>query len=158
MKHVMGSFERQETAEAVIQALTRNIPKEKLSLITKPEQIPPQEDPPKMDLPVDGGLIGAAVGGAIGLAFAAGSFMLPGSTPLMVGWGPLFGILYGGMSGGVLGGLIDLGINPASAETLAKDVEAGKFLVSAEVSDQEAADVKKLMADFGADHVAVQQP
>lgn len=156
MKHVVGSFEKLETAQNLIATLGNHIPEDKISLITKPEQVPQQDGPPKTDLPIDGGLIGAAVGGAIGLAFVAGSVALPGGTPLMAGFGPLFGLLYGGMSGGVLGGLIDIGINPASAKTLTEAVESGKFLVSAEVPDKEAENVKKVFNDFGADHIAVQ--
>ncbi|MFC4769837.1 hypothetical protein [Effusibacillus consociatus] len=156
MKHVIGSFEKQETAEGLIQALQNQIPKEKISLITKPEQFSPKNETPKTDLPVDGGLIGAAIGGAIGLAFVGGSIALPGGTPLMAGWGPLFGLLYGGMSGGILGGLIDIGVNPTSAKTLTEAIESGKFLVSAEVSEHDAENVKKIFSDFGADHIAVQ--
>lgn len=156
MKHVIGSFEKRETAEQFIQTLKQRIPQDRISLITTPEQVPNRHEPPKVDLPIDGGLIGAAVGGAIGLAFVAGSVMLPGGTPLMAGWGPLFGIIYGGMSGGVLGGLIDLGINPTSAKTLTEAVESGKTLVSAEVSDSDIDSAKNLFSDFGADHIAVQ--
>ncbi|WP_231705820.1 DUF1269 domain-containing protein [Effusibacillus lacus] len=152
---MIGSFEKRETAERVIETLTRHIPRDRISMITRKEDIPEQDAPPKTDLPIDGGLLGAAVGGAIGLAFVAGSAALPGGTPLMAGWGPLFGVLYGGMSGGVLGGLIDIGINPTSARTLTDDVESGKTLVSAEVENFEMEEVKKILNEFGADHIAV---
>lgn len=156
MKHVIGSFDNRSTAEHLIQRLTQSVPQDRISLITAPEQVPNQDEPPKVDPPVDGGLIGAAVGGAIGLAFVAGSVMLPGGTPLMAGWGPVFGLIYGGMSGGVLGGLIDLGMNPTSAKTLAEAVEAGKTLVSAEVSATEVDSIKQVFNECGADHIAVQ--
>ncbi|WP_018130471.1 hypothetical protein [Effusibacillus pohliae] len=156
MKHVIGSFAKREAAEAVIRTLETRVPRERISLLTRADQIPQADDPPKTDPPLEGGLLGAVVGGAIGLAFAAGSAMLPGGTPLMAGWGPLFGILYGGMSGGVLGGLIDLGISPPSAKTLADEVEAGKILVSAEVPEHETENVKKLLHDFGADQIVMQ--
>jgi uncharacterized membrane protein len=156
MKHVIGSFERRETAEGVVQALRQNISEDKISLITKPEHVPPQDGTPKTDLPIEGGLIGAAVGGAIGLAFVAGSFALPGGTPLMAGSGPLFGLLYGGMSGGILGGLMDIGINPTSAKKLTEAVESGSILVSAEVADHEVDQIKKFFNDYGADHIAIQ--
>ncbi|BCJ88477.1 DUF1269 domain-containing protein [Effusibacillus dendaii] len=156
MKHLIGSFDRRETAESLIQELSRRIPKDKISLITKSEQMPDTETHPKADLPIDGGLLGAAIGGAIGIAFAAGSALLPGGSPLITGFGPLFGALYGGMSGGIVGGLVDLGINPTSAKTLTEAVESGSVLVSAEISEPDVNEMKKIFAEFGADHIAVQ--
>lgn len=87
---------------------------------------------------VDGIAAGGFVGAVLGSLTAIGAFLLPGVGVLMAS-GPLLGVLAGmgagAATGGIAGGLIGLGLPDEEARLVAKDLEAGRTVVTATTSD-----------------------
>lgn len=155
-KYVMGVFDTMEAAEAVVKKIVQKVNPGNISIITRKEEVPSPADSPPVDSPVNGGLIGAALGGMLGLTYAGVSMVNPGSTSLIIGLGPLAGVMYGGYFGGILGALVDLGINPTSAKDVVDQVENGKILVAADVDESDqAAWVQQLLKEYGGESVTI---
>lgn len=154
-QHVFGLFETKEAVRTLVGELERYVPHERLSVVTKADQLPEYAAKQyETDNVVDGTLIGAAVGGVLGITAAFATATFPTATNLMIALGPIAGGVYGTMSGGVVGGLIDIGISPPSAQHYHDEIERGKILLSAEVGDeQQREQVTQLFHDYGADSV-----
>ncbi|ASS74860.1 hypothetical protein CIG75_07625 [Tumebacillus algifaecis] len=155
-QHVFGLFETQEAARSVIGALSPFVSQDKVSAITKSDQLPDYvEKQYETDNVVDGTLIGAGIGAVLGLTAGFASAMYPAAGNLLITLGPLAGAFYGSWSGGVVGGLVDLGISPPHAEHYHDQVANGKILLTAEVSEEHLQTVEQLFQDHGADAVLV---
>lgn len=153
-RHVFGLFDTSEAARALVGALAPYVPQERISVITKSDQLPDYTTTQyETDNIVDGTLIGAAIGGVLGIGAAVATALYPTAGNLLITLGPLAGAAYGTMSGGALGGLIDLGISPPNAKYYQERVEQGKLLLSAEVQEENQRLVAQLFQDFGADAV-----
>ncbi|HEU4962954.1 MAG TPA: hypothetical protein VFV52_03705 [Bacilli bacterium] len=154
-QHVFGLFETQEAARTLVGQLERYVPHERISVVTKADQLPEYAAKQyETDNIVDGTLIGAAIGGVLGITAAFATAVYPTATNLMIALGPLAGAAYGTWSGGMVGALVDLGISPPSAKHYHDQVEGGKILLSAEVDDDPTREsVTQLFHDYGADSV-----
>ena len=88
----------------------------------------------------------------VGLALVGSTFVLPGIGTFLIGAAlaaALAGAGIGAASGGLLGALIGSGIPEAEAEHYAAGIERGEILISTNVSDTEAADVRKIFDEEG---------
>ncbi|MBL0387193.1 DUF1269 domain-containing protein [Tumebacillus sp. ITR2] len=153
-RHVFGVFETTEAARALITALSPYVPQDRISVVTKSDQLPDYATKQQeTDNIVDGTLIGAAIGGVLGIGAAMATALYPTAGNLLITLGPLAGAAYGSWSGGALGALIDLGISPPNARYFHDAVERGNLLLSAEVQDDNQRVVEQLFHDYGADAV-----
>jgi uncharacterized membrane protein len=155
-QHVFGLFETQEAARTLISELGRYVLHDKISVITKADQLPEYAtEPRETDNIINGTLIGAAIGGFLGLGATLATAFYPTAGNLLVTLGPLAGATYGTWSGGMVGALVDIGISPPNAEHYHDQVAAGKILLSAEVTEENRDLVKQLFQDYGAEAVLV---
>ncbi|MCX7571294.1 DUF1269 domain-containing protein [Tumebacillus sp. DT12] len=155
-QHVFGLFETQEAARTLVSELGRYVTHDKISVVTKADQLPEYTtEQRETDNIVDGTLIGAAIGGVLGLSAAMATAFYPTAGYLLVTLGPLAGAAYGTWSGGMVGALVDIGISPPNAQHFHDQVEQGKILLSAEVNEGNRDLVGQLFRDYGADSVLV---
>ncbi|MFD2169087.1 hypothetical protein [Tumebacillus lipolyticus] len=155
-QHVFGLFEREEAVRAMIGTLAPYVPTEKISAITKADQLPDYvEKQYETDNIVDGTLIGAGIGAVLGITAGFATALYPTAGSLLITLGPLAGAAYGSWSGGMVGALVDLGISAPNAEHYHREVASGKILLSAEVTDDNRELVQQLFLDHGADGVIV---
>jgi uncharacterized membrane protein len=91
--------------------------------------------------PDEGAIAGGTLGslmGALGIA-QLGAFLLPGIGPIIaIGAGALVGGLIGGATGGLTAGVVDLGIDNALLDELAKQLEADRVAVVLEIEGDPA--------------------
>jgi hypothetical protein len=92
------------------------------------------------------------VGTLVGLSLVGSNIVLPGVGTFLIG-GPLAaalaGVGIGAASGGLLGALIGSGVPESEARGYASDIEEGLVLISANVSDAEAAAVRQIFDEEG---------
>src|SRR6266404_4889193 len=92
--------------------------------------------------------IGAVVGGAGGLLTGLGLMAIPGVGPVVAaGWlvATLAGAAAGGATGGALGALTQTGISKDEADVYAEGLRRGGAVVSARVTDNDAARLQAMM-------------
>ncbi|MGB8955665.1 MAG: hypothetical protein WCC10_09835 [Tumebacillaceae bacterium] len=153
-EHVFGLFETQEAVRSMISVLSPYVPHDRISVITHADQLPDYATKQyETDSVIDGTLVGAAIGGVLGLGAALTTALYPTATMMAITLGPWAGASYGFWSGGMLGGLIDLGVSPPNAQHYHDQVERGMTLLSAEVTDENKGIVRQLFLDHGADAV-----
>jgi len=100
-----------------------------------------------------GAAVGAVWGGLVGLA----ALLIPGVGPF-IAFGALGAALTGAVTGAVVGGiaaaLIDFGgIPEEDARGYEQQVHSGKTLVAVKARDQDAIEVRRVLADAGADSI-----
>jgi uncharacterized membrane protein len=98
----------------------------------------------------EGAAVGAVWGGLVGLA----ALLIPGVGPF-IAFGALGAALTGAVTGAVVGGisaaLIDFGgISEADARSYEQQVHAGKTLVAVKARDEDAVEVRRILAAAGA--------
>lgn len=98
----------------------------------------------------EGATVGAVWGGLIGLA----ALLIPGVGPF-VAFGALGAALTGAVTGAVVGGvaaaLIDFGdISPAEAHEYEAQVHQGKTLIAVKSREEDATEVRRILASAGA--------
>jgi len=101
----------------------------------------------------EGAAVGAVWGGLVGLA----ALLIPGVGPFIAG-GAIFAALTGAATGAVVGGiagvLIDrAGIPEEEARTYEAMVHSGKTLVAVKARDEDATEVRRILAGAGANSV-----
>jgi hypothetical protein len=93
--------------------------------------------------------VGAVAGGAVGLLTGLGLMAIPGVGPVVAaGWlaATLTGAVAGGATGGIVGALSQqAGISKEEADVYAEGLRRGGALVSAKVSDGDAARYQAIM-------------
>jgi uncharacterized membrane protein len=100
-----------------------------------------------------GAAVGAVWGGLVGLA----ALLIPGVGPF-IAFGALGAALTGAVTGAVVGGisaaLIDFsGISEEDARGYEQQVHAGKTLVAVKAHDEDAIEVRRILAAAGADSI-----
>jgi uncharacterized membrane protein len=100
-----------------------------------------------------GAAVGAIWGGLVGLA----TLLIPGIGPF-IAFGALGAALTGAVTGAVVGGiaaaLIDFGgISEEDARGYEQQVQAGKTLVAVKARDEDAIEVRRVLAAAGADSI-----
>ena len=101
----------------------------------------------------EGAAVGAVWGGLIGLA----SLLIPGVGPF-IALGALGAALTGAVAGAVVGGiaaaLIDFGdISPEEAHEYERQIHAGMTLVAVKAPEETAQEVRRLLANAGAESI-----
>jgi uncharacterized membrane protein len=101
----------------------------------------------------EGATVGAVWGGLVGLA----ALLIPGVGPF-IAFGALGAALTGVVTGAVVGGisaaLIDFGgISEADARGYEQQVHGGKTLVAVKARDEDAIEVRRVLASAGADSI-----
>jgi hypothetical protein len=92
--------------------------------------------------------IGAAVGGTAGLLAGLGLMAIPGVGPVVAaGWlvATAAGAAAGGVTGGIIGALTQAGVSEDEAHVYAEGVRRGGTLVTARVSDADAARLESVL-------------
>jgi hypothetical protein len=98
---------------------------------------------------VTGGGLGAIAGGAVGVAAGLGMLAIPGIGPVVAaGWlaSLAAGAVAGGAAGGIVGALVESGTSKENAALYAEAVRRGGAIVTAKVSDDDAAKYKAIMS------------
>jgi len=100
-----------------------------------------------------GAAIGAVWGGLVGLT----ALLIPGIGPFIAG-GALFAALTGAATGAIVGGiagaLMDrVGISEEEARQYEQMVQQGKTLIAVKAHDEDASQVRRILASEGADEV-----
>src|ERR1700761_9342390 len=98
---------------------------------------------------VTGGGLGAIAGGAAGVAAGLGMLAIPGIGPVVAaGWLAALasGAVAGGAAGGIIGALVESGTSKENAAIYAEAVRRGGAVVTAKVSDDDAAKYKAIMS------------
>lgn len=158
MTLITGVFRDRQAAEsAITQMETAGVTPSQISLVMTDEARGKYftfKESSKVD---EGAAAGAGVGGLLGavagLAFAAGSVLIPGLNVIVTGTlvSALAGLGAGAATGGLLGGLIGAGIPEHEAKVYEKDIQAGHVLVAVDCkdSDQKVA-VQNIFDNFDA--------
>ena len=111
------------------------------------------------------GKMGALWGGLWGLLAGSAFFLIPGVGPVMVAGSAVAwsvsaletGVVVGGLS--ALGaGLYSKGISKGSALKYESSIKAGKYLLIAHGTPEEAESARRVLADTGAEEIKVHQP
>jgi hypothetical protein len=92
--------------------------------------------------------VGAAVGGAAGLLTGLGLMAIPGVGPVVAaGWlaATLAGAVAGSATGGIIGALTQAGVGKEESDLYAEGLRRGGAVVSARVSDADAARLQAVM-------------
>jgi hypothetical protein len=98
---------------------------------------------------VTGGGMGAIAGGAAGVAAGLGMLAIPGIGPVVAaGWLAALaaGAVAGGAAGGIIGALVESGTSKENAALYAEALRRGGAVVTAKVSDDDAAKYKAIMS------------
>src|SRR6201996_5529875 len=98
---------------------------------------------------VTGGGLGAIAGGVAGVAAGLGMLAIPGIGPVVAaGWLAALasGAVAGGAAGGIIGALVESGTSKENAAIYAEAVRRGGAVVTAKVSDDDAAKYKAIMS------------
>jgi hypothetical protein len=111
------------------------------------------------------GKMGAFWGGLWGLIAGSAFFLIPGAGPVMVAGSAVAWIVGALESAAVVGGLSALGaglyskgISKGSILKYESSIKAGKYLLIAHGSPEEADSARRILADTGADEVNTHQP
>jgi hypothetical protein len=97
---------------------------------------------------VNGGGFGAIVGGTVGAIAGIGAIAIPGIGPIVAaGWLAALasGAVAGGATGGIIGALVESGTSKENAELYAEALRRGGAIVTAKVSDDDAARYSAIM-------------
>src|ERR1700761_4409146 len=106
---------------------------------------------------VTGGGMGAIAGGTVGVAAGLGMLAIPGIGPVVAaGWlaSLAAGAVAGGAAGGIVGALVESSTSKENAALYAEAVRRGGAIVTAKVSDDDAAKYKAIMSRNDVDVVA----
>src|SRR4051812_42197401 len=98
---------------------------------------------------VTGSGLGAIAGGAAGVAAGLGMLAIPGIGPVVAaGWlaSLAAGAVAGGAAGGIIGALVESGTSKENAALYAEALRRGGAIVTAKVSDDEAAKYKQILS------------
>src|SRR5689334_6442972 len=151
---VLGIFDDPSAARRAMEDL-RDSPLEldDVSIITRAtEHGEPVSDEDHLS-PGQGAAIGAVWGGLVGLT----ALLIPGIGPFIAG-GALFAALTGAATGAIVGGiagaLMDrIGIPEEEARQYEQMVQQGKTLVAVKARNEDASQVRQILAAEGADEV-----
>lgn len=101
---------------------------------------------------VSGGATGAGIGGALGggagLLAGLGLLAIPGLGPVVAaGWlaATAVGAAAGAAAGGIVGALVDAGVSKEHADIYSESIRRGGTLVTARVTDMEAARLETML-------------
>lgn len=167
-KTVIGLFDTLAEAQAAMDDLTRfGVRREDISVVARGEQRDETREVGS-DAAAEGAGAGAVggtlVGGALGLLVGTGLLVIPGIGPVLAA-GPIaaaigtigaaagataLGAGIGAAAGGLLGGLMGAGVPENEAEAYVEGVRRGGTLLSVQVNDVEADDVRELLLRNGA--------
>jgi hypothetical protein len=101
-----------------------------------------------------GGGFGAIAGGAVGVAAGLGMLAIPGIGPVVAaGWlaSLAAGAVAGGAAGGIIGALVESGASKENATLYAEALRRGGAIVTAKVSDDDAAKYHAIMSEHDFD-------
>lgn len=168
-KTVIGLFDSFGEAQSAVEDLMRfGVRREEISLVARDEHGAAGEREVGSSGAAEGAGAGAVggslVGGALGLLVGAGLLVIPGIGPVLAA-GPLaagigtvaaaagataLGAGIGAAAGGLLGGLLGAGVPEDEAEAYVEGVRRGGTLLSVQVADVEADDVREILLRNGA--------
>src|SRR5215210_5289133 len=148
MNTILGVFDDPVAARRALETLRDGpLPLEDVSIISR------TADSSEDVSAGEGAAVGAVWGGLVGLA----ALLIPGVGPFIAG-GALFAALTGAVTGAVVGGisaaLIDFGGIPEDeARGYEQQIHAGKTLVAVKARDEDAIEVRRILASAGAESI-----
>jgi hypothetical protein len=167
-KTVIGLFDTRGEVDVAIDELLRfGVSRDAISVVSRDERGDSTSEV-SGDAAAEGAGAGAVggtlVGGALGLLVGTGLLVIPGIGPVLAA-GPLaasigsfaaaagataLGAGLGAAAGGLLGGLMGVGVPEDEAEVYVEGVRRGGTLLSVQVTDVEADDVREILLRNGA--------
>ncbi len=159
MRTVVGLFDDRSKAESAINRLmSEGVDRDSISIAMKDarEATSLAEATGTNDLSGEGAtagaVSGAGVGALVGIALLGSTVLLPGLGTFLIG-GPIAAALtgagIGAASGGLIGGLVGAGIPEEEASHYASGIDKGGIFVSAQVSEAEVAEVRRIFDEEG---------
>jgi hypothetical protein len=151
--HIIATFYDLHQAEQAFHALLTIVPRDDISFIHRQDPTRTQGEDMSSDHPLNGILMGSAIGG-IGGALAGLSMLAFPGLGVLLAIGPIYGALAGATTGGIIGGLVDIGINKYEAEEIEKHVKGGAIVLTVEAASQHLYErVTSTLKQFGADYI-----
>src|SRR5262245_54335157 len=158
MTTVLGVFDDPIAARRAMETLqASSLPLDDVSIISRATESGAPVDSDDHITAGEGVAVGAVWGGLVGLA----ALLIPGIGPFIAG-GALFAALTGAATGAVIGGiagaLIDsAGIPEEEARRYETMIHEGKTLVAVKTPNEQAAEVRRILASAGADSLREDQ-
>lgn len=134
--HIIATFYNLHNAEEAFHALLNFVPRDDISFIHRQDPTRAEGDDLSSDTPLNGILIGGALGGIGGALTGLSLLAFPGLGILLAA-GPIYGALAGATTGGLIGGLMDLGVNKFEAEEIEKHVQGGAVVLTIEAASRD---------------------
>lgn len=151
--HIIASFYHLHQAEEAVHALLQFIPRDDISIIHRQDPTKTEEDDMSSDHPLNGVLIGTALGGIGGALTGLSLLAFPGLGILLAA-GPIYAAIAGATTGGIIGGLVDIGINKYEAEEIEKHVQGGAVILTVEATSPEmSARISSTLQQYGANFI-----
>lgn len=154
--HIIATFYDLQQAEIAFHELLNYIPRDDISFIHRQDPTRAEGDDMSSDPPLNGVLIGTALGGIGGAITGLSILAFPGLGILLAA-GPIYTALAGATTGGIIGGLMDIGINRYEAETIEQHVHGGAVVLTIEAaSPQLEAKIITTLKQFQADYITTE--
>lgn len=151
--HIIATFYNLHHAEEAFHALLSFVPRDDISFIHRQDPTRAEGDDLSSDTPLNGILIGGALGGIGGALTGLSLLAFPGLGILLAA-GPIYAALAGATTGGLIGGFMDLGINKFEAEEIEKHVHGGAVVLTIEAASQDHYEqISSTLKHFGADYI-----
>src|SRR5215212_10526240 len=154
MNTIIGVFDDQMAARRALETLRDGpLPLEDISIIAQNADGTVDNGSSGDVSAGEGATVGAVWGGLVGLA----ALLIPGVGPF-IAFGALGAALTGVVTGAIVGGisaaLIDFsGIPEDDAHGYEQEIRAGKTLVAVKARDEDASEVRRVLAAGGADSI-----
>ncbi|WP_161568318.1 DUF1269 domain-containing protein [Anaerobacillus alkaliphilus] len=151
--HIIATFYHLHNAEEAFHALLNFVPRDDISFIHRQDPTRAEGDDMSSDTPLNGILIGGALGGIGGALTGLSLLAFPGLGILLAA-GPIYGALAGATTGSLIGGFMDMGINKYEAEEIEKHVQGGAVVFTIEAqSKQHYEQITSTLKHYGADYI-----
>jgi hypothetical protein len=152
MRTICRVYDSYGQARGAVEALeSAGVPQNDISLVANKHVSAEHADVDEVSGGAKGAGIGAALGGGAGLLAGLGMLAIPGIGPVVAaGWlaSTAAGAAAGAATGGIVGALVDAGVDREHAHVYSESIRRGGTMVTARVSDQNAAHVESLLAKY----------
>lgn len=149
MRTIHRVYDSYAQAREAVRALeAAGVPSKDISLVANKYVSADYEKVDDVSGAAAGAGIGGALGGGAGLLAGIGLLAIPGLGPVVAaGWlaATAVGAAAGAATGGIVGALVDSGVSREHADVYSESIRRGGTLVTARVTDQEAARLEGLL-------------
>lgn len=151
--HIIATFYQPHNAEEAFHTLLNFVPRDDISIIHRQDPTRAEGDDMSSDHPLNGVLLGSAIGGIGGALTGLSLLAFPGLGVLLA-VGPIYAALAGATTGGMIGGLMDIGVNKYEAEEIEKHVKGGAIVLTVEAASPDIYEqISTTLKHYGADYI-----